>query len=235
MNGDFQGKGLTDADLPKDTAKKGGRGYSKKVWKQQREDEIPHSLVVKEDLTSKEVGRKLPAGTYKFRQYGKRGSSGTGQESFNFFQERGDHGTAGIKDTSGTGKSEDFQLNIHQRRGDFERLAQEGKIEFKTDTKKPTPKVLDESVESGYLAQAGGVMGNAALGVARGVGGAVYDRLPSAGDVGQAIGGGAVAVGSGVVGIVRGGINQALSPRPAPAGEQTGGAIPAGILEDQEV
>ena len=248
MNGDFQGKGLTDADLPKDTAKKGGRGYSKKVWKQQREDEIPHSLVVKEDLTSKEVGRKLPAGTYKFRQYGKRGSSGTGQESFNFFQERGDHGTAGIKDTSGTGKSEDFQLNIHQRRGDFERLAQEGKIEFKTDTKKPTPKaqVLDESVESGYLAQAGGavvggaaaaggVMGNAALGVARGVGGAVYDRLPSAGDVGQAIGGGAVAVGSGVVGIVRGGINQALSPRPAPAGEQTGGAIPAGILDEQEV
>lgn len=246
MNGDFEGKGLTDEPLKKDTAKKGGRGYHKDVWKQKREDEIPHSLVVKEDLTSKEVGRKLPAGTYKFRQYGKRGNKDA--ESFNFFQERGDHGDAGIKDTSGTGKSEDFQLNLHKRKNEFERLAQEGKIEFKTDTKKPTPKAqaLDESVESGYLAQAGGavaggavavggVMGNAALGAARGVGGAVYDRLPSAGDVGEAIGGGAVAVGSGVVGVVRGGINQALGSPSGTTGEQTGGAIPPGIIEEQEV
>ena len=193
------------------------------------------------DLTKAQVGRFTPAGTYKFKSHGRRDKKSV--EKFNFFQERGDHGPAGIKDTTQTGKAPDFQLNIHARRGDFERLAQEGKIEFKTATKKPTPQVLDESVEAGYLSQAGGavaggaaavggVMGNAALGAARGVGGAVYDRLPSAGDVGQAIGGGAVAVGSGVVGVVRGGINQ-LSP--APAGEQTGGAIPAGILEDQEV
>ena len=78
-------------------------------------------------------------------------------------------------------------------------------------------------------------MGNAALGAARGVGGAVYDRLPSAGDVGEAIGGGAVAVGSGVVGVVRGGINQALGSPSGTTGEQTGGAIPPGIIEEQEV
>ena len=243
MNGDFQGKGLYDTDLKKENkVEEGGKGFHKDVWKNKREDEIPHSLVVKEDLTKAQVGRFTPAGTYKFKSHGRRDKKSV--EKFNFFQERGDHGPAGIKDTTQTGKAPDFQLNIHARRGDFERLAQEGKIEFKTATKKPTPQVLDESVEAGYLSQAGGavaggaaavggVMGNAALGAARGVGGAVYDRLPSAGDVGQAIGGGAVAVGSGVVGVVRGGINQALSP--APAGEQTGGAIPAGILEDQEV
>ena len=81
----------------------------------------------------------------------------------------------------------------------------------------------------GAAATFGGVVGNAALGAARGVGGAVYDRLPSAADIGEAAGRGGVAVASGVVGVVRGAVQTALSPRPPAIGEQTGGALPVGF------
>jgi hypothetical protein len=81
----------------------------------------------------------------------------------------------------------------------------------------------------GAAATFGGVVGNAALGAARGVGGAVYDRLPSAADIGEAAGRGGVAVASGVAGVVRGAVQTALSPRPPAIGEQTGGALPVGF------
>jgi len=74
----------------------------------------------------------------------------------------------------------------------------------------------------GAVMTAGGVMGNAALGAARGVGGAVYDRLPTAGQVGEAVGRGAVAVGSGLVGVGRGVYQAATSPV---VGQQTGGTL----------
>jgi len=89
---------------------------------------------------------------------------------------------------------------------------------------------LAEAV-GGAVATAGGVIGNAALGAARGVGGAVYDRLPSAGDVGEAVGRGVVAGASGVAGVVRGGIRAATSPRQPAIGEQTGG-VARGLVED---
>jgi hypothetical protein len=90
---------------------------------------------------------------------------------------------------------------------------------------------------AGAAATFGGVVGNAALGAARGVGGAVYDRLPSAADIGEAAGRGGVAVASGVAGVVRGAVQTALSPRPPAIGEQTGGQIlPAGLgrVEDTD-
>jgi len=84
----------------------------------------------------------------------------------------------------------------------------------------------------GAVATAGGVIGNAALGAARGVGGAVYDRLPTAGDVGEAAGRGVVAGISGVAGVVRGGIRAATSPRQPAIGEQTGG-VARGLVETE--
>ena len=89
----------------------------------------------------------------------------------------------------------------------------------------------------GAVATGAGVVGNAALGAARGVGGAVYDRLPSAGDIGEAAGRGAVAAASGVAGVVRGAVQSALSPREPAVGEQTGaGILPRGLgqVEDTD-
>lgn len=88
----------------------------------------------------------------------------------------------------------------------------------------------------GAVATGAGVVGNAALGAARGVGGAVYDRLPSAADIGEAAGRGAVAAASGVAGVVRGAASAALSPREPAIGEQTGGALPVGfgLVESDE-
>ena len=74
----------------------------------------------------------------------------------------------------------------------------------------------------------GEAAGRGAVAVAGGVAGGVYDRLPSAGDVGEAAGRGAVAVAGGVAGVVRGGIRAATSPR---IGEQTGG-VARGLVED---
>ena len=79
----------------------------------------------------------------------------------------------------------------------------------------------------GAVATAGGVVGNAALGAARGAVGAVYDRLPTAGDVGEAVGRGVVGGISGVAGVVRGGIRAATEPT---IGEQTGG-VARGLVE----
>jgi len=82
----------------------------------------------------------------------------------------------------------------------------------------------------GAVATGAGVVGNAALGAARGVAGGVYERLPTAGQVGEAAGRGAVAAVSGLAGAARGAFQAATSPREPAVGEQTGGGLlPAGV------
>ena len=131
----------------------------------------------------------------------------------------------------------------------FEGLRQQGKIKLtpinhKLEPLQPPPsrrvEIEEEAGTSvvgavgGAAASGGAVIGNAALGLARGATGAVIDRLPSAGDVGEAVGRGTVAAVSGLAGVVRGGLNAALAPAQPVIGEQTGGAIPAGILDDDQ-
>ena len=120
----------------------------------------------------------------------------------------------------------------------FDSLVEQGEIklveinsELKELAQQREPSVVGQvaGAVGGAVATAGGIMGNAALGAARGVGGAVYDRLPSAADIGAAAGRGAVAAASGVAGVVRGAASAALSPREPRVGEQTGGALPAGL------
>lgn len=230
MNGKFDAKELYKPGL-KVEGTRGGQpasGYHKDVWGRQQEGEIPFELVIKEPLDQRwATGKKaanIPTqpGSYKFRAHGKRGVAGNAGK-FNFFHERGDIGQHGIRE--GKGKEPDFQIDLHKHAARMEDLAQRGSIEFRQVQPPEEPGVLRQAgaAAGGAVAAAGGVMGNAALGAARGVAGGVYDRLPSAGDVGEAVGRGAVAAASGVAGVVRGGINQALSPAEPPAGEQTGG------------
>lgn len=82
----------------------------------------------------------------------------------------------------------------------------------------------------GAVATGAGVVGNAALGAARGVAGGVYERLPSTGDIGEAAGRAGVAAVSGLAGAVRGAARAATTPREPEVGEQTGGGLlPRGL------
>jgi hypothetical protein len=239
MNGDFRGENLYKAELRKTKERGSGKpvAFDKRVWDDKQEGSIPFELVLNEDLDNTWAsGRKtqnIPTkkGTYKFRRHGKRGVGGNAG-LFNFFHQRGDIGQFGTKE--GKGNSPDFTIDLHGNSDRIERLVGEGKISFRdtgADLQLPEPEVEGEDFSligqaagavGGAVASAGGVVGNAALGAVRGVGGAVYERLPSAGDIGEAAGRGAVAAVSGLAGAARGAYQAATSPR---VGEQTGGTL----------
>ena len=117
------------------------------------------------------------------------------------------------------------EINLTPINHELEELGQQAAAE--------QPSLAGQAVGAvgGAVATAGGVIGNAALGAARGGLGAVYDRLPTAGDVGEAAGRGIVGGISGVAGVVRGGIRAATSPRQPAIGEQTGG-VARGLVEE---
>jgi len=139
-------------------------------------------------------------------------------------------GAAARKDIEGNIKFDFFQELVNQGEIQLTPINHELQ-ELGQQREAQEPSLAGQAVGAvgGAVASAGGVIGNAALGAARGASQAVYDRLPTAGDVGEAAGRGVVAAASGVAGVVRGGIRAATSPR---IGEQTGG-VARGLVETE--
>jgi hypothetical protein len=140
------------------------------------------------------------------------------------------------RDVEGTMKFDFFDSLVEQ--GEIQLVERDSELK-ELAQQREEPSVVGQAAGAvgGAVATAGGIMGNAALGAARGVAGGVYDRLPSAGDIGEAAGRGAVAVGSAAAGVVRGGIQALTSPRDPVVGEQTGGRqLPTGLgkVEDTD-